>query len=107
MSFYAHCRSIRGTLLGGVIVINTSRFGQREDAEIRMAQIIKANPGNCVGEICESALYPEIFSHCVGGETQAIGFPCPKCGKVLTIADAREYAKCPLQGIKKTNVKPT
>jgi hypothetical protein len=77
-------------LLGGVRQGQTSRFDTREDAQLRLDGTIELNNGHCVGEVVESDKYPEIFSHCPGSIAQAIGGKCFGCGKVVTLADAKE-----------------
>ena len=67
----------------------------------RLEQTIELNGSHCKGLVVESKRPPEIFSHCAGSIPQSIGGKCFKCGKVLTIEDAKEYAKFPLKGIQK------
>ena len=88
-SYFARYWSIDGkTLVGGVLRGRTSRWERREDAETRLQQTLELNATHCQGEIVESPLYPEIFTHC-GTMPQAIGGKCFRCGKLLTAADAK------------------
>lgn len=88
-SYFARYRSTDGkTLIGGALQGQTSRWERREDAETRLQQTLELNGAHCEGEIVESPLYPEIFTHC-GTIPQAVGGKCLKCGKLLTVADAR------------------
>ena len=89
-SYFATYKSIDGkTLVGGVLNGKTSRFGNRKDAEIRLEQTIEINSGRATGQIHESILPPEIFTHC-GSIAQTIGGKCFRCGKVLTPTDAKQ-----------------
>jgi hypothetical protein len=80
------------TLLGGVVRYDTSRFGRREDAEARMQGIYEFNE-DAICEIVESDSPPEIFPHCEGAASQALGSPCEICRKILTVGDARAFAE--------------
>ena len=94
MSFYAKYRAPKGQwLIGGKNDGRTSRFGLKEEAELRLRQTIEINGGesHCTGEVAETFLPPEIFPHCFGHESQSIGGKCFGCGKVLTAEDAQEY----------------
>jgi len=87
-SYYATYHAIKGkTLVGGVKQGKTSRFGNRQDAELRLRTIIGLNNHGCKGEVRESDRHPEIFTHC-GDIAQSIGGKCFRCGKVLTMEDA-------------------
>jgi hypothetical protein len=79
------------TLIGGVLDSMTSRFQRREDAELRLSQVLELNGEHCAGELCESTLPPEIFVHC-GEIAQSVGACCPRCKKLLTKADALKAA---------------
>lgn len=72
----------------GVGRTQSSRWGLRIDAENYAATITEL--GRSDVSIVPSALPPEIFPHCKGSLSQAIGGKCFRCGKVLTPADARE-----------------
>lgn len=92
-SYFACYWSIDGkTLIGGVIHGQTSRWERREDADIRLQEILELNGSHCQGEIVESSLWPEIFIHC-GTLPQAIGGKCFGCGTLLTVADAKIKAR--------------
>jgi hypothetical protein len=80
------------TLLGGVVRHESSRYGRREDAETRMQGIHEFNE-DAICEIVESDLFPEIFPHCEGAVPQAINGRCEFCRKVLTVEDARAFAR--------------
>ena len=50
-SYYATYHAIKGkTLVGGVKQGKTSRFGNRQDAELRLRTIIGLNNHGCKGE---------------------------------------------------------
>lgn len=88
-SYFARYWAKTGTLIGGVSRSQTSRFQRRADAQKRLDDTIAINGGNCEGEILGSDLHPEIFSHCAGSIPQAIGGRCFRCGKLLTVEDAK------------------
>lgn len=93
-SFYARYRATGdGLLLGGVAASQTSRYARRTDAEQHLASVIELNRGKaeCVGEVLESALPPDIFPHCPGSIPQAVGGRCFRCGKTLTEEDAARH----------------
>lgn len=91
-SYFARYWATGGnTLIGGVTESQTSRFAAREDAEERLRQTLEINAPHCQGEVYPSNLPPEIFAHCEGSIPQAIGGKCFKCGKVLTVQDAKEH----------------
>lgn len=92
-SYIARYRAKTGTLIGGVSQSQTSRFQRRADAQKRLDDTIAINGGNCDGEVIASDLHPEIFSHCGGSLPQAIGGRCFRCGKLLTIEDAKAATK--------------
>lgn len=70
----------------------SSRYGTREEAERRLAQVIENNggPTRCKGEVREDKRPPEIFKHC-GNRSQAVGCICPDCGKTVTRTAASQY----------------
>lgn len=90
-SYIAKYRSIdKRTLLGGVLQSESCRYGDREEAELRLEIVLELNGEHCRGEVVESVLLPEIFRHC-GKHSQAIDAICPGCRKKLTVEDAREF----------------
>lgn len=95
-SYYAQYHAVKEGeyLIGGVRNSQTSRFGSRADALLRLNQTIDINggPEHCTGEVKASNQYPEIFAHCPGSIAQAIGGKCFKCGHVLTVKDAKKHA---------------
>jgi hypothetical protein len=72
-------------------VSHSSRYGLRKDAETRLAGI-REHWKDENAHIVESMQYPEIFPHCEGSISQAIGGKCFDCGKVLTVQDAIEWS---------------
>jgi len=93
ISYFAKYKAKKGDLIGGVARSQTSRFGSREEAQLRLDGTIEINKGNCEGNVVASSLPPEIFAHCDGRPSQTIGGKCFGCGKVLTKEDAREYGE--------------
>jgi hypothetical protein len=85
-SFYAKYRVTKGTLCGGVVTAETSRYSSRELLQTRIETIRETNP-DCVIEVCVSRKHPEIFVHCK--TPTAINCYCPQCRKLLTVADAK------------------
>ncbi len=89
--FATYSSTDNGFLIGGIKNGMTSRFGTREDAQLRLDGIIEVNGGRVCGEIRGSSGYPEIFVHCGDKSATCIGARCPSCGKVITVADAKAY----------------
>jgi len=90
-SYYARYRGVGGLMLGGVARSVTSRFAEREEAEHRLATAIEVNKDagfEVDGEVYESNLPPEIFTHCGTGPSTSVGGKCFRCHKVLTKEDA-------------------
>lgn len=79
-----------GYLLGGVLVGQSSRWGEKADAQTSLESTIEINggPSRCVGEVKFVHTMPEIFRHCPGHPAQVIGGVCFGCRKVLTWRDA-------------------
>ena len=86
MSFIVKYRATKpGTyLLGGVLQSQSSRWGDRRDAET-YAETVRELNAHADPEIIIVANMrrPEIYRHCSGAEAQAIGGHCPKCGQIL------------------------
>jgi hypothetical protein len=83
-----------GLMLGGVRRSRSSRWGTQEEAERSLANTIRINgaAGRQVeGRVVTSPLPPEIFAHCPGEPSQAVGAVCFGCKKKLTRADAAAY----------------
>ena len=81
-------------MIGGVRRGRSSRWGTRAEADQSLANTIEINAGvGCLvtGQVVTSPLPPEIFSHCPGTPSQAVGGLCFGCKKKLTWADARAY----------------
>ena len=66
----------------------SSRWGLRTDAK-HYAQGLPASYTNI--DIIASTQWPEIFPHCPGSISQAIGGKCFTCGTVLTVAHAKAF----------------
>ena len=81
----------RGSGSDGKWVHDSSRWGNREDANDYLESVKSIRPGFHF-EILTSPRPPEIFRHC-GEVAQALGCKCPGCGTVLTQKDARDWAK--------------
>ncbi len=77
-------------LLGAVAQSQSSRFGEKVNAEQRLQQIAEVNGSHCEGRVVASYKYPEIFIHC-GTIAQCINAKCPKCKKLLTVEDAKRH----------------
>lgn len=89
-----------GRLVGDVHRSQTSRFGDPEQAQRRLEQVIDVNREagfKCHGRVEASEQPPEIFTHC-GSVATSTGCKCPGCGVVLTEAMAREWAESRVEG---------
>lgn len=77
-------------LLGGVMESQSSRWGERSDAEHYAQVVIKNNGDHCKTKIVVSDKYPQIFRHCADPEkpAAAIGGRCFTCKKMLGVSDA-------------------
>lgn len=95
MSYFAEYESADGRpLIGGVVRSQSSRFSTRAEAEQRLETTKEVNAGAgraVLGRIVWSPLPPDIFSHCPGARSQAVGGVCSGCRKKLTWADARAH----------------
>lgn len=95
MSFVAIIYAKEGkTLLGGVRIHRSSRFGNRSDAEAFRDGTVDINKEYVESsEIVTRNKVPELFRHCAGAELQALNGRCEACGKILTVKDSIEFAR--------------
>jgi hypothetical protein len=98
-SYYAKYRAVppNDNLLGAVKESQSSRYQSRQMAIDYLENVIELNGGltKCDGEVWKSPKHPEIFIHC-GEVATVVNTRCPRCKKVLTLADAKA-AKSPAE----------
>lgn len=70
-------------------VVRSLRYGLEADA-IRRLKMFEER-GHTSGIIETSFLPPQVFPHCPGSGSAAIGSVCDLCGKILTVEDARQW----------------
>lgn len=69
-------------------VLRSLRYGLEADA-IRRLKVFEERGHK--GVIERSFLPPQVFPHCPGSGSAAIGSVCDLCGKILTVEDARKW----------------
>lgn len=90
-SFIAVYRAKTGTLIGGVVSSQSSRWQRRSDAKNILETTIKNNDGNCLGSVEESDKLPEIILHCQQSiHPQIVGGKCFSCGATVTTDDIKK-----------------
>jgi hypothetical protein len=92
-SFVVKYKSTNGNpLLGGLVKAKSARWGRMTDAEDYLREILRENADtNPTGKIVTVDRPPEIFPHCVGAPSQAIGARCVVCERIITPTDAVKF----------------